>query len=158
MKLQILDCKGLLDVTTSMHSAFWGKPLPLRIINDDLELTIKERNLEPDSVAFCSIFTSLWVLASSDVADTLRGDAGTLLITIWNGDIGSQNLSSCLSRVWFTDFVHLSIYFAAGTSFVTLYSLHLQGSLEGDITFGISTRSFAARHSLQCTCLISRSL
>ena len=150
MKLQMLDCKGLLDVTTFMHFAFWGKPLPPRIINDDLGSTIKERNLKPDSVMFCSIFTSLWVLASSDVADTLRGDAETLLITIWNGDIGGQDLSSCLDRVWFTDFVHLSIDFAFGTSFVTLYSLCSRCLLGRNAMFAKSTRAYTKEHSLRC--------
>ena len=150
MKLQMLDRKGLLDVTTSMHFAFWGKPLAPIIINDDFGSMIKERNLEPDSVAFCSIFTSLWVLASSDVADMLRGDAETLLITIWNGDMGSQYLSSCLSRVWFTDFVHLSIDLAFGTSFVTLYSLCSRGLLDRKAVFAKSTRKYTKGHSLRC--------
>ena len=150
MKLQILDRKGLLDVTTSVHFAFWGKPLPPRIINDDLGSTIKEQNLEPDLVAFCSIFTSLWVLASSDVAGALRGDAEALLITIWNGGIGSQGLSSCLSRVWFTDFVHLSIYFAAETSFVTLYPLCSGDLLYRKAMFAKSTRAYTKEHSFRC--------
>ena len=146
----MLDCKGLLDITTSTHFAFWGKPLPLIIINDDLRSTIQGWNLEPDSVAFCSLFTRLWVLASSDMGDTLRGDAETLLVTIWNGDIGSQDLSSCLSQVWFTDFLHLSIYFAAGASFVTLYSLCSRGLLDEKVMFAKSTRAYMKEHSLRC--------
>ena len=141
-----------------MYCAFWKPPSPSTPTNDYVQSVIKERNLKPDLVAFFSTFTRLLLLASPDAVDTLKEDVTKLLTEVWSQHIDSQGPSLWLRELWFTELTHLFVECGVQAPFVTLYSLHLQGSLEGDITFGISTRSFAARHSLQCTCLISRSL
>ena len=141
-----------------MYNALWNLPSMSAPTNDYLQSVITERNLKPDLVAFCSTFTRLLVLASPDAVDTLKEDVIRPLTEVWKQHIGSQEPSLWSGKLWFTELTHLFVQCGVQAPFVTLYSLHLQGSLDWDITFDLSTRSLAARHLLQCTCRIFHSL
>ena len=111
---------------------------------------ITEQNLKPDAVALCSTFTRLLVLASPDVVATHKRVVIKPLTEVWRQHIGSQDPPHWLGKLWFTELTRLLVEHGVQAPFVTLYSLHLQGSLDGDIAFELSTRFSAAEHSLQC--------
>ena len=134
-----------------MYNAFWNPPSPSTPTDNYLQSIIAEQNLKPDIVALCSTFTRLLVLASPDAVDTLKEDVIKPLTEVWKQHIGSQDPSHWLGKLWFTELTRLLVEHGACAPFVTLYSLHLQGSLDWDITFDLSTRSSAAEHSSQCT-------
>ena len=140
-----------MEITRNMSNAFWNPPSPSTPTDKYLQSIIAEQNLKPDIVALCSTFTHLLVLASPDAVDTLKEDVMKSLTEIWKQHIESQDPSIWLRELWFTELTHLFVECGVQAPFVTLYSLHLQGSLDGNIAFELSTRFSAAGHSLQCT-------
>ena len=134
-----------------MSNAFWILPSMSAPTNDYLQSVITEQGLKPDLAAFCSTFTRLLVLASPDAVDTLKEEVIKPLTEVWKQHIGSQDPSLWLGKLWFTELTRLFVQCGVQAPFVTLYSLHLRGSLDWDITFDLSTHSSAAEHSSQCT-------
>ena len=145
------DLKRVIETTRLVYTALWEQSSPPTPTNEYIQSIIKEWNLEPDLVAFCSTFTHLLLLALPDVVDTFKGDVTELLTEAWSQHIESQDPSIWLRELWFTELTHLFVECGVQAPFVTLYSLHLQGSLDGNIAFELSTRFSAAGHSLQCT-------
>ena len=135
-----------------MNDTFWDPPSPSTPTNCHLQSVVKERNLKLDVVAFCSTFTNLLFLASSDAVEMLRDDIAKLLTNIWERDMRSKDTSRWMEEVWFADITHLYIEYDVQAPFMTLYSMYSRGSMDSDAMFARHTHfpNSGRVHSLQC--------